>query len=135
MDSKTVKENIRKIREGLHLTQQDMADKMNISRTSFRQMEAGKTKLISSNLEQFALICGVSLEECLLGYKPLSEEELVVREQNPDYEYLKARFSELESRLAALQEELEIKNESIKTLSDINTRLVNQLDNLLKSGR
>lgn len=129
MDSNSIKENIRVIRESLHITQQEMADLMNWSRTAYRQFETGKTELISKHLEDFARICNVSVEECLLGYAPLSREEMTAREQNPDNEYVKLRFKEMEDRISALQEELKIKNDSLKTLTDINNRLVNQLGN------
>ena len=127
MDSNSIKNNIRAIRERLGFTQQEMADRMGLSRTAYRQLETGKTRLFSKQLENFADTCGISLEECFLGFIPISEEAMIAREQNPDNEYFKARYSELENKISALQEELSIKNESIKTLTDINTRLTNQL--------
>lgn len=127
MDSNSIKENIRRIREESGLSQLELASRMNISRTAYRQIEAGQTQLISKHLETISEITGRELEELLLGFVPLSKEELIAREQNPDNEYIKARFRDLEDRIDALQEELKIKNESIRTLTDINNRLINQI--------
>lgn len=127
MDSYSIKDNIRNFRVARGLSQQDMAERLNLSRTAYRQIETGSTQLISKHIVEIASVLGISLEECLLGYSPMDRKEMVARDQNPDNEYIKARFKVLEDRISALQEELSIKNESIKTLTDINNRLINQL--------
>ena len=70
MDNNSVKENISKLRRRLGLSQEAMAEKMGISRTAYRNIEAGKTRLMSENIDKIASILGISAEELMLGYRP-----------------------------------------------------------------
>jgi len=70
MDNNSVKKNLRNSRKEKRLTQKEMAEKMGISRTAYRNLEEGDTKLLSDHIGQFARILGKSEEELVLGYHP-----------------------------------------------------------------
>ena len=68
MDNSTVKRNILNIRESLGLSQEKMADRLDICRNTYRNIEKGSTKLISDAIPKIAELCGKSPEEIVLGY-------------------------------------------------------------------
>ena len=70
MDNNSVKDNISAIRRRNGLSQEAMAEKMGISRTAYRNIETGSTKLISDSIIKIAEILGTVPEELLLGYIP-----------------------------------------------------------------
>ncbi|MBO4670867.1 MAG: helix-turn-helix transcriptional regulator [Bacteroidales bacterium] len=63
-------ENIQKVRIKLNLSQEVIADKMGIDRTTFNRFETGKTALFSKNMRKFAKVVELSEEEILLGDNP-----------------------------------------------------------------
>lgn len=128
MDSDSVKKNIRRIRKELNMTQQEMADRIGISRTAFRQIENGRTKLFSDHLSAIARLSGRSEEECLLGFNPWDVNGENLREQENLKEKIKELTAYYEEKIGSLTEMLEIKDEAIRTLKDINNRLSSQLD-------
>lgn len=127
MDSKAIKNNIRKIREDLHLTQQEMAEKLNISRTAFRQLESGSTRLYSHYITDIANLVGCTEEECLLGYVPNENPDPVVCEQSFEIEKLTARNFDLEKEVNLLRDYNRILEQSNRTLENINNHLANEL--------
>lgn len=68
MDNNTVKENIIRRRKRLKLSQQDVAEKIGMSRTAYRNIEKGDTRLLSENIGKIADAFGVAAEELVLGY-------------------------------------------------------------------
>ncbi len=60
-----VHENIRRQRLRLGLSQDEMADRMGIERTTYSNFELGKTKLFSRNMSLFCKASGLSEEEVL----------------------------------------------------------------------
>lgn len=52
-------EKIRVIRRFLHLTQQDMAERLNISAEAYGKIERGKTRIHLERLKQVSAIFGV----------------------------------------------------------------------------
>ena len=70
MDNNSIKDNIRNIRKGKGLTQEDMADRLGISLTAYRDLERGSTSIVNSNIYRIAEITGTSTEEIMLGYLP-----------------------------------------------------------------
>ena len=70
MDNDSVKDNIRNFRKIYKLTQSEMADKLGISRTAYRNIESGETRLISENVSRIADILHIRTEDLVLGYSP-----------------------------------------------------------------
>ena len=58
MDNNSIKENIRKIRKSKGLTQEEMAHRMGISLTAYRDLEKGATGIVNSNISKIAEITG-----------------------------------------------------------------------------
>ena len=52
-------------------------NEIGISGNAFRDIEAGKTKLISKRLFQIAEFFKISPEEIVLGFDPLTEDEII----------------------------------------------------------
>lgn len=104
MDEKTVKRNIRELRESLGWTQQETADRLGISRTSYRCLESGRTRVISEYLARLAEIMGRSEEELLFG-EPLDAR--VLREGTDWEARLRTLTEEYEHRLDVQRRELE----------------------------
>lgn len=65
MDNSSVKENIIRLRKSLNLSQTEMAERMGISRTAYRNIENGSTKLLSDNLMKIAEICNTTVENVI----------------------------------------------------------------------
>ena len=65
-----MKDNIRNFRRSLRVTQSEMADKLGISRTAYRNLENGDTRLFNENLDRIAEIFHIGTEELVLGYHP-----------------------------------------------------------------
>lgn len=137
MDNNSVKENISKLRRRLGLSQEAMAEKMGISRTAYRNIEAGKTRLMSENIDKIASILGISAEELMLGYRPeeggsrefsdmKAQYGTKIKEIENGYEeeirQLKAHISVLNDLIVTLKETVRTKEEVItmlrKTISE-----------------
>ena len=71
MDNNSIKENIRRIRKNRRLTQEDMAHKLGISITAYRDLERGSTAIMNSNIDRIAEHLDTSSEEIVLGYRPI----------------------------------------------------------------
>lgn len=134
MDNDSVKDNIRNFRKRHRLTQSEMADKLGISRTAYRNIEMGETRLISENIEKIAGILEMDTAELVLGYAPYAkgrseegggqtlkdiriiETEKRYREEN---ERMAAEIARLENKVTLLQQHLDTLKELIKTKDQI----------------
>lgn len=118
MDNNSIKDNIRNIRKGKGLTQEDMADRLGISLTAYRDLERGSTSIVNSNIYRIAEITGTSTEEIMLGYLPEQADSITdVRvEYGSKVETLMTRISDLEKIVASLEATIESKNEIIAML-------------------
>lgn len=133
MDKSLVKENIRKAREEMNLTQSELASRMGISRTAYRNFETGETKVFSDHISTLARICGRSEEELILGYSPRSHDDTLhevftLREQRErlieDYE---RRLAELRAALEARNALLESYEKHIRTLEELVAMMARQV--------
>ncbi len=70
MDNNSIKDNIRRIRKSRKLTQEDMAHKLGISLTAYRDLERGNTSVMNGNVMRIASLLDTSTEEIVLGYRP-----------------------------------------------------------------
>lgn len=106
MDNYSVKKNLMKSRREKHLTQKQMADSLGISRTAYRNLEQGDTKLISERLSESARILGKSDEELIMGYKPARESGDTLMQISEGLQ----KIRDLSKRLSELEKELQMKN-------------------------
>ncbi|HEL2383623.1 TPA: helix-turn-helix transcriptional regulator [Streptococcus suis] len=72
-------QQIKKLRTGQNLSQDDLADKLYISRQAVSKWENGEATPDSDKLVQLAEIFGVSLDYLVLGKEP--EKEIVVEQR------------------------------------------------------
>lgn len=121
---------IRKLREEKGLTQAEMAETLDIGRTTYVNFETGKTKLYSQTLSKFAAYMGVGEEEILFD-APSS----LLESPDAQNEKLSALRNEYEDRLAQEREKLRLLQEEnselktrIKRYEDLSDYLLSQLN-------
>lgn len=118
MDNNSIKENIRKIRKSKGLTQEEMAHRMGISLTAYRDLEKGATGIVNSNISKIAEITGISTAE-VLGYSEQSQTVTVndvKAEYNSRIETMQTRINDLEKIVASLEALIKVKDEVISML-------------------
>lgn len=108
----------RKRRE-LGLTQEEVADRLHISLTSYRKIEAGKTRLVSPRIDDLARIFGTDPQKILFGYTLAdSEDKLLKEEYGNAAQKLAAENERLREKVRMLEEILLSKDEIIKMLKE-----------------
>ena len=120
MDNSSIKENIRNARKSRKLTQEDLADRLDISLTAYRDLEKGSTNIVNSNVIRLAEILDTTTEELVLGYRPVQAPGKVLEDIRNEYgghiSVLERRVAELEKMVAYLEETVRTKNEIISLL-------------------
>ena len=125
MDNISIKNNIRKIRKARKLTQEDMAHKLGISLTAYRDIEKGNTSILNSNLLKIASLLDTPTEEIVLGYCPTQAEGRDIREVQAEYS---GRINILEKRIADLEKLVRVQEESISSKNEIIAMLKKKLE-------
>ena len=118
MDNNSIKDNIRRIRKRSGMTQEDMAHKLGISLTAYRDLERGATNIVNSNIARIAEITGTTTEE-VLGYTTVPDEDRIQDvqvEYGAKIENLQTRINDLEKIVASLEDVIATKNEIISIL-------------------
>lgn len=126
MNTDSAKGNILKLRKEAGLSQEDMAEKMGISRTAYRNIESGKTRLISRHAEDMASIFGISAEELLFGNTGSSPADTLsdikarydtrIRDMESGYNEEEAR---LRSKIKLLEEYIVTLKETVRTKDEV----------------
>ena len=127
MDEKSIKENIRMIRRRKGLTQDFLAESLQIARASYSNIESGPVRIIHAKVCELAPLLGVSLEGLLLGYEPDRDASLrlneAVAEYDTQYRRLQEEFTgkleERSSELATLQDLVETQKATIRMQDEI----------------
>ena len=125
MDEVSVKKNVREIRLSLHLSQQEMADRLGVSRTAYRNFENGRTRVFSEYVSKLAEISGKTEEEIVFGAEAGAMEGILREGMDCDAR-IRALTDEYEQRLQAMREEMEHLRELIRS-KDQSLRLQEQL--------
>lgn len=125
MNNLTVKKNIEKLRKEIGLSQEEVAEKLGISVTSYRKFEKGPTSIINSKVFAIAkilnvsdkdlLLCDDSYENYLQQKVTLLQEEFVLKESK--------EVSILKEQLLILQEE----NKHLKAWLDDKDEIIRML--------
>ena len=116
MDNNSIKENIRRIRKNRRLTQEDMAHKLGISITAYRDLERGSTAIMNSNIDKIAEHLDTSSEEIVLGYRPIQMNGQKLEELTGTYTN---RISILEMHLCSLEKLVKSQEETIRSKDEI----------------
>lgn len=124
MDNSTIKDNIRRMRKANRLTQEDMAHKLDISLTAYRDLEKGSTNIVNANVIKIAELLETSTEELVLGYHPVQAPGKLLEEMRSEYG---GRISTMERRIADLEKLVDSLEETIRTKNEIITMLKNKL--------
>ena len=131
---KELRDNISRIRQEKNLSQEEMAQKLGVTRVTYSKFESGKTRLIHKKVERFAELNDVSPAELVLGYK-VSEEIHTLQQAQADYgrkrqeiidEY-EARIGALNKEIADLKQQLADLRDSIDTKNDVISMLRSRL--------
>ena len=136
MDNNSVKENIIRRRKGLKLSQQDMADKIGMSRTAYRNIEKGETKLLSENVARIAEALEMDAEELVLGYSYDSAQSKTLKDEKP----YRRMYEELDSRYLYDTREnavwiKEREDYSLKEYIEVQKTLINTKDEIISMLR
>ena len=120
MDNSSIKDNIRKVRKARKLTQEELADRLDISLTAYRDLEKGNTNIVNSNVIRIAELLGTTTEELVLGYRPVQAPGKLLEDVRAEYgdkiEVMKKRISDLEKLVHSQEETIATKNEIIEML-------------------
>ena len=120
MDNSSIKDNIRRIRKARKLTQEEMAGRLEISLTAYRDLEKGNTNLMNSNVIRIAELLDTSTEELMLGYRPVQAPGKLLEDVRSEYggriETMERRIADLEKLVDSLEETIRTKNEIIAML-------------------
>lgn len=131
MDSDSVKKNIQKVRKEMGLTQKEMAEKLGISRTAYRNLEKGETRVYSDHITKMAELAGKEEEEVVLGFTPSQYDEDQLREISNYEQRLQALRDDYENKLSDLRDKLRSKDELIASLQS-NVRALESMVDLLR---
>ena len=120
MDNTSIKNNIRRIRKARKITQEEMAHRLGISVTAYRDFEKGGTSIVNGNVMKLADLLETSTEELVLGYRPSQLEGTVLEDVRQEYgtkvSTMERRITDLEKLVDSLEETIRTKNEIIKML-------------------
>ena len=120
MDNITIKQNIRKARTKRRITQEEMAARLGISLTAYRDLEKGGTSVVHGNVIRMAELLETSTEEIVLGYRPSELEAGTLEDVRTQYGnqicILEQRVGDLEKLVRSLEGQIASKDEIIKML-------------------
>ncbi len=109
-------------RKELGLSQEYMAGQLDISITSYRKIENGKTNLYNKKVLRLAEILGTSPARLLFGYAIRDEETGILKEEyEKDIVSLTEKNAELRERIRTLEELVAAKDEIISMLKSAKT--------------
>lgn len=125
MDNISIKDNIRKIRKERQLTQEDLAHRLGISVTAYRDLEKGDTNIVNGNVLRLAELLETSTEEIVLGYRPVQMQGKKLEEIQEEYN---GRVADLEREVEYLRKLVKSHEETIATKN----QLINMLEKRLE---
>lgn len=122
MDNKTVKENIYRIRKEKKITQQQMAERLGMSRNSYRRIESGDTVLVNDHIVQIADLLEMSPDELLLG-DSASDGRKILDEMRVGYAQ---EISDRNRTISSLEERIRLLEDLVRTKDEIIAMLKKQ---------
>lgn len=125
MDNSSIKNNIRRIRKASKLTQEEMAHKLGISLTAYRDLEKGGTSVVNGHIMKMAMLLNTSTEEIVLGYKPVQAEGSTLEDVHEEYN---TRITSYENRINDLEKIISVMEDTIRSKNDVIQMLKKRLD-------
>lgn len=120
MKEKTFHTNIRRRRESLGLSQEELAEAIGVSRNSYINLERGRINLFSKTLSKLAEYWHTSEEEILTGYRvedfELSDSDSIREKLHTTIDEYEARISSMQDQIAQLQSDIANQKEIIDNL-------------------
>ncbi|MBR0239586.1 MAG: helix-turn-helix transcriptional regulator [Bacteroidales bacterium] len=120
---KTIKANLAARRKQENLTQAALAEKVNIDRNTYRNIESGATIMINPHLPAICRELHCTIEELLLGYDPSSPDT------NPHLSDIKAAYG---NRFDRTLEEARKQNEQLQVEVDSQAERIRVLENIIQ---
>lgn len=122
MNNDNVKSNIFRLRRQSGMSQEEVAEKMGISITSYRKLERGSTILVSTRIQQLSSIFNITEQEILFGkeaeniqdLKNQKLEEEWARKESEEINDLKLKLLQLQGEISTLRGWLSDKEEIIQ---------------------
>ena len=111
-----INEKIKHLREGKHWSQEEMAQKLNMSKNGYAKIERGETSASLGRLEQVAAVFGIGLCELLADARGSAENVLLLQQARQIIELKDEIIVNKEQVIAALRHEIEWLNEKIARL-------------------
>ena len=99
------------------MSQEEVANLMDISLTSYRKIEKGETNLISERISQLAGALGITEQELLWGYNPNSSQQ----QMQAEIQRLRQALEEKTEQIELLKKALLDKEEIIRISREIGT--------------
>ena len=125
MDNTSIKNNIRNKRKERKFTQEEVAHRLGISLTAYRDIEKGGTSIVNGNVMKLADLLDTTTEELVLGYRPSKEYGTLLEDVRNEYN---SRISILEKRVRDLEKLVDSLEETVATKNEIITMLRKTLD-------
>ena len=120
MDNASIKNNIFNVRKSRKLTQNEIAQSLNISVNAYRAIEKGKTAIVNPHVVRMADRLELSTEELVLGYYPVQETDISIDDIKAEYgnkvNSLEEQLDRMEKLVESLEETIATKNEIINML-------------------
>lgn len=133
MDNNSVKENICHARKKNRITQTEMAERLGISRNSYRRIESGDTVLVNGHIRQIADLLHTTEEELILGFKPVEDSGKLDEMRIKYADKIKDMESGYETEIRALKNTIASLEEHIRLLEDL-VRTKDEIINMLKGS-
>ena len=120
-----INKKIKRLREGKHWSQEEVAQKLNMSKNGYAKIERGETSASLGRLEQVAAVLGIGLCELLADVcggrnandaRGSAENVLLLQQARQIIELKDEIIANKEQVIAALRHEIEWLNEKITRL-------------------
>ncbi len=112
IDERSIKANIRRIREEMGLTQEALAQELDIESSTYWRLEEGTTQIINRNAYRIARLAGIAVEDLIVG----DDVSGKLREADDSQEKLETLRTFYENKLQEKDELITNLNNYIKTL-------------------
>ena len=123
MDNASIKKNIRKVRQSRKFTQEEMAHKLGMSLSAYREFEKGGTSILNGHLLKMASFLETPTEELVLGYQPKLAGGIDIKNLKKEYsdkeDILIRRITDLESLVRAKDQTIADKDDIIASKNEI----------------
>ena len=131
----TIGERIKKTRKDAHLTQKQLANKLNVSYVNIAQWENGRRNPKIETLQNLAKALNVSIGY-LQGYEEIDAHQIVTFLKNRDYEAVANFIDVPENTIFRLSDEdyRELQNITKDTLNNADLE-INEIDSLLNENK